>query len=278
MAISCAIRKLFRAYHANPLALMREIGIQARLHSLIQQEVGHEPCRVQVRLGDGTSAPQPTQFWIERTQMEVRVTNSRGHGPKKSDLVVLRSTSGDGVSPITATRYANGPFDIVSKLHLRDVAAVVEVKAACSADFSARHSFRLDLEKLLELAEACAYGETYPELHFVLVDKSAAIQLEHEGYGARPVPHRSPIQDWHVETECQLNSQTARGRLQFWDGDESKGIKPSPRMTMSDTAPVGAPFVHVWQLRSGADGVATSGDPLLRYAVRFPTEQATDVA
>lgn len=269
MNISCAIQKLFRAYHANPLALMREIGIQARLHSLIQYEVGHETCHVQVRFGDGRNAPQPTQFQIERTQMEVRVTNSSGHGPKKSDLVVLRSTS-SGAAPITATRYANGPFDIVSKLHLSDVAAVVEVKAACSADFSARHSFRLDLEKLLELAEACGHGEASPELHFVLIDKSVAIQLEREDYGARPVPDRSPIRDWNVETQPDLNAQTARGRLQFWDGDGDKGIKPSPRMMMLETAPVHVPFVRVWQLRSDADGVATSGDPLLRYAVRLP--------
>ncbi|WP_157039384.1 hypothetical protein [Aquincola tertiaricarbonis] len=256
MPITAAITELFSEYHSQPFAVMREIGLQARLHAMLRECLLQETCRVQVRAG---RANHLTTMLTERIQMEVRVTDNEGIGPKKSDIVILRSTSEATADPITATRYPNGVFDIVSKLCVADTSAVIEVKAACSADLAERHKFRLDLSKLLELAEACPQCTACPELHFVLVDKS--VGLGGQRYGAQPLAHRMPVRDWHCEDQEFIAKQTPRSQKLFWED--------SPRLQLLDAPPGDSqPYVHVWELVH-VDGVATDSTPLHRWAVRI---------
>lgn len=261
--VAACIESLLTDYRAQPLSLMREIGIQARLHRLLQRDLADETCRMQVRTGDSRRRqPVATCYLAERVQMEVRVTNADGHGPEKSDIVVLRSTRDEQAMPITATRYANGAFDIISKIDIADAAAVIEVKAACSADFQQRHLFRCDLNKLLELRKACEAQSASPELHFVLIDKSVAISgRPTEGFGVDPLVRAMPRHDWHVESEQFLGTQTERGVREFWTN--------SPRALLLDATPDSRAFVHVWEMAHQA-GTAILGVPLHRYAVSMP--------
>ena len=263
MNIAACIESLLKDYRTQPLALMREIGIQARLHRLLQRDLADETCRMRVRIGDSRRRqPVATCYLAERVQMEVRVTNADGHGPQKSDIVVLRSTRDETAMPITATRHANGAFDIISKIEIADAAAVIEVKAACSADFEQRHLFRSDLNKLLELRKACKGQLASPELHFVLIDKSVAMSgRPAEHFGVDPLVGAMPRHDWHVESEQFLGAQTDRGVQKFWTN--------SPRASLLDAPPDSGAFVHVWEMAHQA-GKATLGAPLHRYAVSMP--------
>lgn len=234
--------------------------MQARLHRLLQCDLAGETCRMQVRIG-GSRRRQPvaTCYMAERVQMEVRVTNANGRGPEKSDIVVLRSTRDENAMPITARRYANGAFDIVSMIEITDAVAVIEVKAACSADFQQRHLFRSDLNKLLELRKACEDDSVGPELHFVLIDKSVAISgMPPELFGLDPLAGAMPRQDWHVESEQFLAAQTERGVREFWT--------ESPKPLLFDAPPDSGAFVHVWEMAHQA-GIATVGTTLHRFAV-----------
>ena len=261
MAIAKCINTLFKYYQASPLALMREIGIQARLHSLIQEDLHDKTCLMEIRIGKSKSATTvPSRHKAERTQMEVRITNTEWRGSEKSDIVVLRSTAGKKALPITATRYAMGAFDIISKIRIVDTAAVIEVKAACSADFQQRHLFRTDLNKLLNLLDAREDG-SHPELHFVLIDKSVAIPCtQTASFGADPLERAMPRHDWHLESDEFLRLQTDSNVKKFWEN--------SPKSLLSDTQPEFGAFVHVWEL-AHKDGKAT-GKLLHRYAVPSP--------
>lgn len=263
MKIDACIESLMNDYRAQPLALMREIGIQARLHRLIQCGLANETCRMQIKIGDSRRRkPVATCYLAERVQMEVRVTGADGHGPEKSDIVVLRSTRNAAEMPITATRHANGAFDIISKIEVTDVAAVIEVKAACSADFQQRHRFRSDLNKLLELGKFCEEHEARPELHFVLIDKSVAFPSQPpEIFGVNHLDGAMPRHDWNVESEAFLQAQTPRGIKEFWE--------KSPRSSLLSAQPVSGAFVHVWEIAHHA-GKATPVPPLHRYAVQMP--------
>ena len=148
--------------------------------------------------------------------------------------------------------YPNGHLDIVSKISATDVAAVIEVKAACSADLQERHKFRCDVDKLLKLASRAADSAvTVPQLHFVLVDKS----LSAPGHGRS---NKQPRRDWFTELETDVAGWTLRGQERFWAN--------SPRIRMLAAEPTGRPFVHVWTLEQAEDG---SAGPLVihQYAV-----------
>lgn len=244
--IDLAISELIEGYQREPLRLIREIGIQAQLRQVLQQRL-NEVCSAQIRQGRRLN---PTRHTVERVQMELRVQDESGHGPQKSDVVVLRSTQ--NAEPITLTRYPNGPFDIVSKLPLKDAAAVIEVKAACSADPQQRHLFRCDVSKLLDLAEACPPGQPHPALHFLLIDKSIGVD-DHPAFA-----DRMPILDWHAEPQDRLDDLTDHGLEEFW--------LASPRIELKTTQPENGPFVHVWMMNH-IHGKA-DGAPLHRYASR----------
>lgn len=245
MNISASIIQLIEDYKTNPLRFMREIGMQAQLRMLLQAAYG-ETCSAQIRQGRVVTV---TPHVVERVQMELRVQDAANRGPEKSDVVVLRSTF--NAPPITLTRYPNGSYDIVSKISLSDASAVIELKAACSADVSQRHLFRSDVSKLLDLADACVAEQACPELHFVLIDKSVGIS------GPALAAHM-PIRDWHFEPQEIINELTDLGLERF--------VQNSPRIEIRNSQPLTGAFVHVWMMDH--EGGIAAGAPLHRYAVR----------
>jgi len=261
MCISDCIKSLFEEYRRQPLALMREIGIQARLHQLIQSSLHNETCRIQVAIGNSRNPNiVPTLYQTGRVQMEARIINQEQNSLETSDIVVLRPTP-DATPPITTTRYAKGAFDIVSKIHIEDIVAAIEIKASCSADFEQRHRFRKDINKLLQIQNNQQEYIPGQELHFVLIDKSVAISPNNpinETFGTQPIAKALPRHDWHIEDDQFLEHQTQRNRDNFWNN--------SPRVSLLDKKPKSRPFVHVWEINH-QKGIATPDQPLHRYAV-----------
>lgn len=242
LTIELSIQTLFETYRRNPLRVMREIGIQTHLHSLLQSAL-KEDCAVQLLAGPRTIG---TNDRLERVQMELRVQPSNGASAEKSDIVVLRSTTHQ--EPVSLTLAPNGHLDIISKIALADVDAIIEVKAACSADPQQRHLFRSDVEKLLVVARQTVgiTNRPKPELHFVLVDKSLGVRAHMES-------RKSAKRDFHLETD--LDNWTDAGRTRHWE--------LSPKIHLSQQCPEAEPFVHVWFMEHGEGGSSTDQVALL---------------
>lgn len=232
--IESSITNLFGTYREHPLRLMREIGIQARLASLLQGSL-LDFCPALVV--NGRKKQYKTTDTIERVQMEIRVQAPSYSGAEKSDIVVLRNF---GDEPVQMHLYANGHLDIVSKIRVEDVDAVLEVKAACSSDVSQRHFFRCDIAKLLKLAQVSQEKTLRsPHMHFVLIDKSLSV-------GAHRTSKKLAQEDWVTETKPAVASWSPREQDLYW--------AKSPRPVLQKIEPVGVPFVHVWFLEHVAGG------------------------
>lgn len=242
--IEQSIEALFDLYRGHPLRLMREIGIQTRLASLIQTGLAQPFSRAQIVNGH---AIHDTEDTVERVQMEIRVEVPGHSGREASDLVVLRHSENEAVA---LTLYPNGHLDIVAKISARDVAAVIEIKAACSADRQERHQFRLDVGKLLSLASRIRlHGGIVPQMHFVLVDKSLSV-------GEHDRSRMQPRREWFTELTTEVDTWTDLGQERFWTN--------SPRIQVGSTEPAHTAFVHVWTLKQEEDGSA--GDCVHQYA------------
>ena len=241
--IGCSIRAMFELYRCKPLRVLREIGMQAHLCSLLQGAL-QEDCAVQMLVGRKRVFSSTDR--LERVQMELRVQNAVGSGVEKSDIVVLRRTEDE--SPISLTLAPNGHLDVISKVALADVDAVIEVKAACSADSQQRHRFRSDVEKLLLVGRQAAdvTNRPVPELHFVLIDKSLKVG-EHKNC------KKPPQRDFANETNTA--NWTDRARDEYWER--------SPKITLSRNRPETGIFVHVWFMEHGERDNSTENVELL---------------
>ena len=243
-----SIGDLFALYRAHPLRLMREIGIQTRLANLIQGKLKEPLCRA--RIVKSNQVAYDSTDTVERVQMEVCVEVADYRSLEASDIVVLRPS---GTEAVALKLYRNGHLDIVSKILAQDLAAVIEVKSACSADLSERHKFRLDVAKLLSLTSRIeAKGLVMPQMHLVLVDKSLSVRKHNRSTS-------EPRLKWFTESEDEVKSWTDRGREKFWAN--------SPRIQMLETEPIDQQFVHVWTLEQTVSG--SVGDRAVhRYGVR----------
>lgn len=242
-----SIGDLFAVYRQHPLRLMREIGIQTRLANLIQGKLEEPFCRA--RIVKSKRKDYVSTDTVERVQMEVCIEVKDYRSLEASDIVVMRPS---GTQAVSLKLYGNGHLDIVSKISAQDLAAVIEVKAACSADLRERHKFRLDVAKLLALATRIdAKGWVVPQMHMVLVDKSLSVR-EHKH------SNKQPEHDWHTENDDDVQTWTDRGQEMFWVN--------SPRIQLLETEPDDGPFVHVWTLEHTASG--SVGDRVMhRYGV-----------
>lgn len=242
--VETAITALLTAYIGQPVQVMREIGLQAKLRDLIASSLEPNYCDVRIVDVDSESLDaRPVSGWkVDRVQLEAKVWQAGSPTGDRSDLVVFRSGR-----TLTLTRFPNGALDIVSRVRADDVETVVELKAACTFDKGQRHLFRQDIRKLWDLAPNAGFDR-----HFVLLDKSLPVST------TPPLPTRkralqaAPVDGWHTEDETTVREDwPLKAMNECWLN--------SPRPTLHDAAPVGRRFVHVWDL------AFSDGAPAIRH-------------
>lgn len=237
-----SITELIGEYIDYPLRCLREVNLQVRLGHILLANLQREGVCLEVPVGVwpkrrvGTAAEG--RGVIIRVQHEVKIAGTNG---ECSDTVVLREATDS--APIELTRWNNGHLDIVASIRPQDVAAVIELKAACSADPSQRHGFRSDVAKLLRLSKI---GGQAIERHFVLIDKAISVS----GHAAA-ASSKAAVADWHVGAPYKYSS----GRK------EHRRSTPSPQLALEDTPEKGFGAVHIWDID------ADSGGPRLRHRI-----------
>lgn len=117
-------------------------------------------------------------------------------------------------------------MDIVAHLPLENIEAVIEIKAACSADPAQRAKFCSDVVKLLRLP-----SDHEVERHFVLVDKS--LPLGPTGLHKRFIEKKPPVLNWHEGGEFvvpDLEPAVPNGpSVHLWDLEPLPGGGAKPR-------------------------------------------------
>lgn len=241
--VHLCIKQLLNDYIKDPLMYLREANLQAQLQKLISEkllEFSQLTCKARVvpKNPKNTCSSEPRGI-LSRVQQEMKIGSAdRG----VSDIVVFRPASDD--DPVTLKREKNGIFDVVAHLEIEDIDAVMEIKAACSADSMQRHLFRLDIIKLLSLSNE---RPTMPlDLHFILVDKSMGVA------GFSDLATRYSISNWWTGEPTWVT---------FKKKGHSHKIQ-SPQLDLFFEPPEGKPFVHVWGIEEHPkDGVRV----VLRY-------------
>src|SRR6516162_3195972 len=116
-----AIQRVLQEHVEEPFLLLRELGLQARLWSLLRQEL--KPNDLYCQVADKRPLHKYTkEFKTSRVQLELKIS-----GTKKSDIVVLRP---DRKPRLTC--WPGGPTDVVAAIEPEDVEAAIEMKAAPS--------------------------------------------------------------------------------------------------------------------------------------------------
>jgi hypothetical protein len=227
-ALEKAIEALLREYIDFPLRYLREYNQQVRLVTLVASELGQAELATDTvaEVVSGTGRKPEGQGCIWRPQIEAKVKDAEGEA---SDLVLLREA--DEANPILLERKGNGHLDIVATVRAEDVIAVVEIKAACSADDSQRHLFRRDVLKLFELQRRAKLDAGQISCHFVLIDKSLPM-------GGFKGAAKSPQPDWH--------QGPPPGR--FLPPDNTFESSPQLVLHTGGTEDVAGPYVHVWDV------------------------------
>ncbi len=242
-ALDKACRRIFADFIQNPLLLLREINLQARLQSIIQEElhvVGYPttvPAKItKVKPNTEKGWNSPRYIPLQSTQLEIKISgceiNSENKAIKaikgrkgRTDAVIFKNEKKVGL-----TREGNGALDIISCINLEHIAAAIEIKAAPSHFGSIPEGLREDVRKLLKLKKCSEEQKQTLQAHFLYFDKSLSI-AEYES----PVKPKA----WHKETK--------------------KPEKPEkPKFTIKRKKPT-EPFVHIWDI--------FDNEVRLRYAV-----------
>lgn len=227
--VASAIENLFTEYRTAPLRFLREINLQVRLGQLIEKELELRDAPLVTsatlsKVGKKAQSLMPVTTPVFRIQHEMKVAD----GKEKSDIVVLKAEH-----PVSLLRGKMGALDVVAAIPARDVEAVIEVKAACSADREQRHLFRKDVSKLHQLRLSATDGDF--EMHFVLFDKSIPIGQHTHEHGPKPVD------PWEKEDTYAIAYKSSNG----------PAIHPSPQLDLSDPLPYRESdqrLVHVWDM------------------------------
>jgi hypothetical protein len=190
-----AIRQILLEHVQGPFVLIREAGLQARLWSILRQNL--TPALVNSEISAKSPLHQhTTEFQTSRVQLELKVG-----GPEKSDIVVFRADRRPRL-----TCWPAGPTDVVAKVEPDDVEAVIEIKAAPSQAREQRAAFADDILKLEEL------HAKHPQLacFFVLVDKSLSVP------GA--VCESSQVVEGRAPRDLREDAgSNAENRVEVWD-------------------------------------------------------------
>ena len=208
--IQQAIRRVLQEHVEAPFLLLREMGLQARLWSLLRQEL--EPDVVDSQVIAKSSRHQHTgQFKTARVQLELKVGSQ-----ERSDIVVLRPDKRPRL-----TCFPRGPTDVVAAIDPSDVEAVIEMKAGPSRGNG--KAFVADVRKLDKL---CA-NHPHIQCYFVLIDKSLPVP------GANCDPGQSADETWPrlLGRDLQQTSgENIESFVEIWDLACDRGPKPAPRL------------------------------------------------
>lgn len=227
-AIEQAITTVFGEYVNNPLLYLREANIQFRLLQAIKETLIGDDC-AHASVIDRKRGTEVGQGRVGRVQAELK---PGGGNTCVADLVVLRTATEE--SPVKLLREKNGALDIVAEVDPNDLDAVIEIKAACSADPMQRLLFRKDLNKLSEIGKK-RMSATPVQLHFVLIDKSVALgKIE-------TVANKPAVDTWWKQE--RLGTKNANLVSETYSFDAS-GEKPASER-----------FIHIWTLAK------SDGDP-----------------
>lgn len=223
--VSSAIESLFDEYRGAPLRFLREINLQVRLGQLIEEELKSRNASLDTRatLTRGGNTVQVTTP-VFRIQHEMKVAE----GKEKSDIVVLKAEH-----HVSLSREKMGALDVVAAIPARDVEAVIEVKAACSADREQRHLFRKDVSKLHRLSLSATDGDF--EMHFVLFDKSIPVGID------LLKDNPDPYMQWEKGDPYAV----------AYKGPNVPVIHASPQLDLSDQLPSSKSdqrLLHVWDM------------------------------
>lgn len=250
--ISPSVSQLFSDYRANPLRFLREAGLQAQLRLLIQHNLDKETCFVKIKSSRAGQVVRHAFIGhkIERAQVEVRIQIEGGKDLERSDIVILRRTP-ETDDAIVLTLYPMGHLDIVSKLGVADVDAVIELKVSCSADKTQRHAYRRDINRLWLLTKSALKDGHKLSTHFVLIDRSI-------GFNFYNCSAYEPFLEWHhaVPEDERWKSKAVNERWQDFLNIELAEEKPKDGI-----------FVHVWMCIDGEH-------PILKYAMCFEPTKA----
>lgn len=202
------IQSFLAEYMGSPILHLRESSTQSQLRDLIQKKIEPKESFATVKDANSKTADTCGTGNVYRTQEEMKVGEI---AKQRSDIIVFRSSNES--DPIHLFREKNGALDIIAKTRIEDIEAVIEIKAACSADKSQRQLFRKDLFKLLEITPT---NEKLSR-HFVLIDKSVPTSNFKE-------IEKKPKPEWWLP-----------------EGDPQEQT-----LKMEDNPPKNKPFVHVW--------------------------------
>jgi hypothetical protein len=205
-----AIKRLLREHVEEPFLFLREVGLQARLWSLLRHDL--HPNVVESQVTAKSRLHQHTRvFKTSRVQLESKI-----YGTEKSDIVVLRAES-----KLQLTCYGKGPTDVVSAIRPADVEAVIEMKAAPSRSRKDKEAFRNDIRKLDSLRAKHSHIQCF----FVLIDKSLPVP------GAACDPGQSADETWPDELPRKLQeslNENTGSFIEVWD--LTCNPPPTPRL------------------------------------------------
>ncbi len=208
-AIREAVQQVLREHVQEPFLWIREAGLQARLWSLLRQNLTSSVVSSQITAKDPLHR-HTRGFQTSRVQLELKVG-----GILKSDIVIFQA---DRTPRLTC--WAGGPTDVVAAVEPDDVEAVIEMKASPSRAREQREAFAEDVKKLADLRARYPHIQCY----FVLVDKSLSVP------GAACDPSRADG-SWPLEPSRKMRegSETNDGNLvEVWD--LACDPDPSPRV------------------------------------------------
>lgn len=242
--VSSAICRLLKDYASNPLMHLREINLQVHLGNLILagMAAAQHPLDSEALLV--APGPKPKANWVGegrgkvlRVQHELKIgkaeSGTEANNRKKTDIVLLRDAQ--ATDPVRLTCEKFGPLDVIASIEAKDVEAVIEIKAACSADPAQRHLFRKDIAKLLEI-ESVFSACPNASYHFVLIDKSIPIEPFTANWGGKPA-----VDEWELGDPEHVFVQASGSRKKM-TSPRWNFLKVRPRPDSPDK------HVHVWSL------------------------------
>lgn len=189
-AVRRAIAAFAAEHHRRPFGALREIGVQAALKRLVDQELG-DASSVDAAVVDDCNREiighpsKPLAVNTDRVRLEAKIVPVRPRGARlvdesggdddaqqkrqeRTDLIVYRRHG------VRLVRYPNGPGDIVYQAFVDSVLAAVEIKADPSHTAAQKRGYGKDIARLLRQREAGIHG------FFVFLDKSSSFYGEIE--------------------------------------------------------------------------------------------------
>jgi len=241
-AIENSIRTLFDEYLNEPLLYLRESNLQFRLNQLILEALVRETGRDTVFAKIVPSRPRyenqhPKEIKVKQSQTELKIaeapqtvsTKSGAIQSSRNDIVVFK---GDEV--IMLNKEKAGPLDITAKVRAQDVAAVIEIKSAPSANKSIPKGLTNDVIKLISLIEAEEIPDEL-EAHFINFDKSIGV-AGHIAKEIDPVEWEEDGQNRFVISDSPLSGRY----IHVWDIDPSSAGNHSIRHRYAYRSPPAA--------------------------------------